>query len=62
MVAWLSDAPDAESDEDIWGKREQNLTQLSLWLADEEKSMALRAQKKAEKKKAKKNKGKQKEV
>ena len=26
MVAWLSDAPDAESDEDIWGKREQNLT------------------------------------
>lgn len=62
MKAWLLEAPDAESDSEIWRSREQNLTQLDAWLVEESKNMELRAQKKAEKKKSRKDKSKQKEV
>jgi hypothetical protein len=63
MMAWLLKTPDAEPTKEIWGTKEQNLTQLEAWLVEESKNMALRAQRKADKKKrSKKDKGKQREV
>lgn len=62
MVAWLLEAPDAKSNEEIWGDKEPNLTQLSIWLVEEAKNIAVRAEKKAEKKRSKKSKGKQREM
>lgn len=62
MVAWLMEAPDAQTNKEIWGTNEPGLMQLSQWLVDEAKKIAARAQKKIEKKKSKRDKGKQKAV
>jgi hypothetical protein len=67
MQAWLLGADDAESDAEIWGTKEPNVTQLEAWMNNQAEQGKLdtpetEKKKKKKKKSSRRDKGKQKEV